>query len=161
MSSKLLQSSVACVVAAFCTSTLFATAILANVHRDSLCESLDKRDAISFLRGSSGSPYVHFFAAEAEYGAFYSMPMLAEILNQRHGFTVSVSYSLDSEGNVDSRVKDGLRGFELLEHADLLVVFTRSKYLTKSTASAFQKYLDSGRPLVGFRTANHLSLIHI
>ena len=67
-----------------------------------------------------GSPYVHFFfAAEAEYGAFYGMPMLAEILNQRHGFTVSVSYSLDSEGNVDSRVKDGLRGFELLEHADL------------------------------------------
>ena len=79
---------------------------------------------------------MHFFAAEAEYGAFY-MPMLAEILNKRHGFTVSISYSLDREGNIDSRVKEGLTGFDRWS-ADLLVVFTRSKYLTKETAMQFQ-----------------------
>jgi len=122
---------------------------------NTVLDSLEKREDISFLRGKQGSPYLHFFAAEAEYGAFYSMPMLAEILNKRHGFSVTISYSLDEEGNVDSRVKDGLRGFELLDHADLLVVFTRSKHLTKATSASFQKYLDSGKPLVGFRTANH------
>ena len=155
MSVPFVKAAFAILHAMFVLAICSLTSILGKDEQETLFDSLEKRDDISFIRGSSGSPYVHFFAAEAEYGAFYSMPMLAEILNQRHGFTVSVSYSLDSEGNVDSRVKDGLRGFELLEHADLLVVFTRSKYLTKSTASAFQKYLDSGRPLVGFRTANH------
>ena len=43
-------------------------------------DSLEKRKNVSFLRGSSGKPYVHFLAAEAEYGTFYSMPMLAEML---------------------------------------------------------------------------------
>ena len=123
--------------------------------RGAFFDTLEKRTDLSFLRGKAGQPYVHFFAAEAEYGAFYSMPMLAEMLNKRHGFTVSISYSLDREGHIDSRVKEGLTGFDLLEHADLLVVFTRSKYLTKKTAVQFQKYLDSGKPLVGFRTANH------
>ncbi len=124
-------------------------------ERAALFDALDKRTDISFLRGKAAQPYVHFFAAEAEYGAFYSMPMLAEMLNERHGFTVSISYSLDDQGHIDSRVKDGLTGFDLLEHADLLVVFTRSKYLTQTTATQFQKYLDSDKPLVGFRTANH------
>ena len=131
------------------------TAVHGNSDRSALFDALEKREDLSFLRGCAEKPYVHFFAAEAEYGAFYSMPMLGEMLNQRHSFSVSVSYSLDSKGNIDSRVRDGLRGFELMEHADLVVVFTRSKYLTKSTALAFQKYLDSGKPLVGFRTANH------
>ena len=141
--------------------TIFNTAVCLFVAFQSFGKqsdffgSLEKREDISFLRGKEKMPYLHFFAAEAEYGAFYSMPMLAEILNKRHGFSVSISYSLDGEGNVDSRVKDGLRGFELLDHADLLIVFTRSKFLTKATSASFQKYLDSGKPLVGFRTANH------
>ena len=117
--------------------------------------SLEKREDVSFLRGEEKKPYVHFFAAESEYGAFFSMPMLGKMLNERHGFSVSVSYSLDLNGSIDDRIPNGLVGFELMERADLVVVFTRSKLLTKSTASAFQKYLDSGKPLVGFRTANH------
>ena len=83
------------------------------------------------------------------------MPMLAEILNHRYGFSVSVSYSLDEEGNIDSRVRDGLKGFDLLKHADLAVFFTRSKELTKESSRQLQQYLDSGKPIVGFRTANH------
>ena len=127
------------------------------IHPDrvELFGKLKARRDISFLQGKKGKPYVHIFAAEAEYGAFYSMPMLAEILNHHHGFNVSVSYSLDEEGNVDSRVRDGLRGFDLLEHADLVVFFTRTKELTKESSQQLQRYLDSGKPIVGFRTANH------
>ena len=118
-------------------------------------DDLEKRKDISFLRGKPEQPYVHFFAAEAEYGAFYSMPMLARLLNAHYGFNVSVSYSLDADGNIDSRVRDGLRGFDLLEQADLAVFFTRSKHLTRDTAAQLQAYLDNGKPIVGFRTANH------
>ena len=118
-------------------------------ERTAFFDTLEKRTDISFLRGKTGEPYVHFFAAEAEYGAFYSMPMLAEILNKRHGFTVSISYSLDREGNIDSRVKEGLTGFDLLERADLLVVFTRSKYLTKRDRDAVPKILGQ-RQTVGW-----------
>ena len=118
-------------------------------------DEMKKRKDLSFLEGDDGKPYVHFFAAEAEYGAFYSMPMLAEILNKRYGFTVSVSYALDAEGHIDSRVRDGLKGFDLLEHADLVVFFSRGKALTKATSQQVQQYLDSGKPIVGFRTANH------
>ena len=140
---------------------IFHTAVLLFVmfqsfgNQDDFFGSLEKREDISFLRGKEKMPYVHFFAAESEYGAFFSMPMLGKMLNERHGFSVSVSYSLDLNGSIDDRIPNGLVGFELMERADLVVVFTRSKLLTKSTASAFQKYLDSGKPLVGFRTANH------
>ena len=123
--------------------------------RAELFAGLEKRGDISFVQGGEGKPYVHIFAAEAEYGAFYSMPMLAEILNHHYGFSVSISYSLDEKGNIDSRVRDGLKGFDLLEHADLAVFFTRSKELTKKTSQQLQRYLDSGKPIVGFRTANH------
>ena len=123
--------------------------------RSEFYAALEKRNDISFLKGEEDKPYIHIFAAEAEYGAFFSMPMLADILNGRYGFNVSLSYSLDAKGQIDSRVRDGLRGFELLEHADLAVFFTRTKELTKATAEQLQAYLDSGKPIVGFRTANH------
>ena len=130
------------------------TTATANDH-SALFKQLIERNDISFLQGKAGKPYVHFFAAEAEYGAFYSMPMLAEMLNNYHGFSVSVSYALDADGNIDSRVHGGLKGLELLEHADLMVLFTRTKLLTKKTSVLLQGYLDSGKPIVGFRTANH------
>ncbi len=135
-------------------SCALVEAVIAN-DRSALFKQLNQREDISFLQGKAGKPYVHFFAAEAEYGAFFSMPMIAEMLNKYHRFSVSVSYALDDDGNIDSRVKDGLQGFELLEHADLLVVFSRTKNLTKKTSVLFRDYLDSGKPIVGFRTANH------
>ena len=127
----------------------------ATLKRTELFASLQQREDISFLPGKDDAPYVHIFAAEAEYGAFYSMPMMAELLNRNHDFNVSISYALDEDGNIDSRVRNGLKGFELLEHADLAVFFTRTKELTKQTSQQLQAYLDSGKPIVGFRTANH------
>ena len=126
-----------------------------KLSRSALMKQLEARKDLSFLEGKADRPYVHFFAAEAEYGAFYSMPMLALILNKTHGFNVSVSYALDAEGHIDSRVKDSLVGLELLEHADLAVFFTRTRSISKDQAMKLQAYLDSGKPLVGFRTANH------
>ena len=81
--------------------TIFNTVVFLFVifqtfgNQDDFFSSLEKREDISFLRGKEKMPYVHFFAAESEYGAFYSMPMLGKMLNERHGFSVSVSYSLD------------------------------------------------------------------
>ena len=115
---------------------IFHTAVLLFVmfesfgNQDVFFGSLEKREDISFLRGKEKMPYVHFFAAESEYGAFFSMPMLGKMLNERHGFSVSVSYSLDLNGSIDDRIPNGLVGFELMERADLVVVFTRSKLLT-------------------------------
>ena len=136
----------------------FVVALCSLAHaedRAAFFDALEQRRDISFLEGKAEKPYVHIFAAEAEYGAFYSMPMLAELLNHHYGFSVSVSYALDAKGQIDSRVRDGLIGFELLVRADLAVFFTRSKELTKETSRQLQQYLDSGKPIVGFRTANH------
>ncbi|MGC6459387.1 MAG: hypothetical protein ACON4R_13585 [Akkermansiaceae bacterium] len=139
-------------------SIFLLLALLIPIHaedRTGFFAELKKRKDISFLQGRNEKPYLHIFAAEAEYGAFYSMPMLADLMNHHYGFNVSISYSLDARGNIDSRVRDGLKGFELLKHADLAVFFTRSKELTKETSQQLQAYLDSGKPIVGFRTANH------
>ena len=54
-------------------------------ERGALFETLEKRTDLSFLRGQAAQPYVHIFAAEAEYGAFYSMPMLAPNAHRVHG----------------------------------------------------------------------------
>ena len=81
MSVPFVKAAFAILHAMFVLAICSLTSMLGKDEQETLFDSLEKRDDISFIRGSSGSPYVHFFAAEAEYGAFYSMPMLAEILN--------------------------------------------------------------------------------
>jgi type 1 glutamine amidotransferase len=46
-------------------------------------------------------------------------------------------------------------GVEALDDADLLILFARRRELPPEQAEHFRRYFDSGKPVVGLRTASH------
>lgn len=107
-------------------------------------------------------------AAEQEYRSEQSMPMLAKILSQHHGFQCVVLFCVNPQGEVDptmpvypekgkeSEFKEHhIPGLEQLETADLVLFFTRLLTLPASELQQIVDYVDSGKPMIALRTANH------
>ena len=104
------------------------------------------------------SPHVVFVTGDEEYRSEESMPMLGEILKRELNAKVSVCYALDEEGFINPNVKDNISGLDALESADLMVMFTRFRALPDDQLEKIVEYVESGRPMVGFRTATHAFL---
>ncbi len=102
--------------------------------------------------------HVVFVAGDEEYRSEESMPMLAKMVARELGARVSVRFALDSAGNVDPNVNDNIPGLEVLDSADLLVLFTRWRKLPDAQAKYITDFAESGKPLVGFRTSTHAFL---
>lgn len=100
-------------------------------------------------------PHVVFVTGDEEYRSEESMPMLAKILKRDYDFEVTVRYALDDDGIIDPNRLDHIPGLEVLEDADLMVLFTRFRALPDSQLQHILAYAESGRPMVGFRTATH------
>ena len=103
-------------------------------------------------------------AADQEYRSEYSMPMLAKLLSKRHGFHCTVLFCLNQNNEVDptqkirwedKSVTHNIPGLEYLEKCDLLILFSRLISLPPEQLQHIYRYLDSGKPIVGIRTANH------
>ena len=83
------------------------------------------------------------------YDAVNSMNDFAakELRPQGHQVTVVVG---------DKPAKHHFEGLvEALKDADLLVLFSRRRFPPKDQMAAIRAHLDSGKPLLGIRTANH------
>ena len=103
-------------------------------------------------------PHIVFVTGDDEYRSEESMPMLAQILKRDYGFDVTVCYSLDENGNIAPGNQKSISGLEALDDADLMVLFTRFRDLPPDQFQHFLKYVQSGKPVVGFRTATHAFL---
>lgn len=83
------------------------------------------------------------------YNAVNSMNAFAanELRPQGHQVTVIVG---------DRPVKHHFEGLvEALQDADLLILFSRRRFLPKDQMDAVRAHLNAGKPLLGIRTANH------
>jgi uncharacterized protein len=100
-------------------------------------------------------PHVVFVTGDEEYRSEESMPMLAKILDHDHGFKVTVCYALDKNGVIDPNNLKNIAGLEALDDADLMVLFTRFRELPDNQLERIVRYAESGKPMVGFRTATH------
>jgi type 1 glutamine amidotransferase len=107
------------------------------------------------LQADDAAPYVVFVTGDEEYRSEESMPMLARILNRDFGFRVFVAHSLDKDGYIDPNNLWSVSGIDQLDHADLMVLFTRFRDLPDDEFDHFLRYVDQGKPIVGFRTATH------
>ena len=67
---------------------------------------------------AAGGPHVVFVTGDDEYRSEISMPMIAAILEKRHGLRTSVAYARPTP-----QTKDHIEGLEALETADLMVMF--------------------------------------
>jgi len=95
-------------------------------------------------------PHVVFVTGDDEYRSEISMPMIAAILEKRHGLKTSVAYARPIP-----QTKDRIEGLEALETADLMVMFLRYRALPEAELDRILAYVKSGKPIVAFRTSTH------
>jgi hypothetical protein len=110
-------------------------------------------------RGGDGpgkGKHVVLVSGDEEYRSEETLPQLARILARRHGFTCTVLFAIDpSDGTINPDRNDNIPGLEALDHADLMVLFTRLRRLPDAQMKHVVDYVESGRPIVGLRTATH------
>jgi hypothetical protein len=118
--------------------------------------------------GPGEGRHIVLIAADQEYRSEQSMPMMAGILSKHHGFNCTVLFNTNEDGLVDPTMpvyprkgketefkSHNIPGLEHLESADLVILFARLLTLPMEQQKRIVAYLDSGRPIIGLRTANH------
>lgn len=99
--------------------------------------------------------HIVFVTGGEEYRSEESMPMLARLAKRELNAKVTVCYALDSMGIIDPNRLDHIAGLEALESADLMVIMTRFRALPTVERNYISDYVESGKPIVGFRTSTH------
>lgn len=94
-------------------------------------------------------PKIVFLAGEYEYASKETLPPFAqELARQFEVQTVVLERPSDPK-------QQTIPGLQALKDADLLVVFVRRMTLPESELAQIREYVESGRPIVGLRTASH------
>ena len=100
--------------------------------------------------------HVVFVTGDEEYRSEEGMPMLAKILAVRHGFKTTVLFAIDPEtGEIDPETVTNIPGLRLLQEADLMVMFIRWRELPDEQMQHIIEFTNSGKPIIGLRTATH------
>lgn len=95
-------------------------------------------------------------SGDEEYRSEEALPMLAQILATRFGFTCNVLFSIDPEsGEIDPNQQSNIPGLHHLEDADLMLISTRFRELPPEQMRYIDAYLMAGKPVIGLRTATH------
>ena len=122
--------------------------------------------------GSNDGPgkgkHIVLISADQEYRSEQSMPMMAKILSTHHGFDCTVLFGVNDRGAVDPTMPvypekgkeadfktHNIPGLEHLDSADLVIFVARLLTLPMEQQERFVAYIDSGKPLIALRTANH------
>ena len=107
-------------------------------------------------QGPGRGRHIVFVTGDEEYRSEDSMPMLAKILAVHHGFKCTVLFAVNNQtGEIDPQTVDNIPGLEALKTADLMVLFLRFRELPDEQMKCIIDYTNSGRPIIGLRTATH------
>ncbi|QVL34144.1 hypothetical protein KIH39_09615 [Telmatocola sphagniphila] len=117
-------------------------------------------------KGPGRGKHIVLIAADQEYRSEFALPMLAKILAKHHGFDCTVLFSLNDRNEVDptqkirwedKTVTHNIPGLEYLARADLVILFSRLLSLPEAQRKYVYEYLDSGKPIIGIRTAREIA----
>ena len=115
--------------------------------------------SILYLKGRKGpgkGKTVVLISGDEEYRTEESMPMLAKILAERHGFTCKVLFSWDEGGNyIDPDNHKGVKGWHHLDKADIMIIGTRFRDPSTEDAKHITQFVNDGKPVIGIRTSTH------
>jgi type 1 glutamine amidotransferase len=98
---------------------------------------------------------VVLISGDEEYRSEEALPQLAKILAKHHGFTCTVLFAVAEDGTIDPNRQDNIPGLESLRKADLMIIATRFRNLPDAQMKEVVDYVESGRPVIGIRTATH------
>lgn len=125
----------------------------------SACLSTQAADSLIFEppANSANGKQIVLVAGDEEYRTEESMPMLAKILSQKHGFKCTVLFSFGPDGAeyIDPNNQAGLRGLVALDTADLMIIGTRFRQPDAKQAEHITNFLNAGKPVIGIRTSTH------
>ena len=154
-----------CLSFSFCLVLLLGSTLAAGAHpvpESPLWLTYEGKD------GPGKGKHIVLIAADQEYRSEQSMPMMARILAETHGFDCTVLFGVNDQGLVDPTMpvypekgkeaefkEHNIPGLEHLQKADLVIFFLRLLTLPTEQQEEIVKYLDSGKPIIGLRTANH------
>src|SRR6516164_60415 len=106
--------------------------------------------------GPGKGKHIVLVSGDEEYRSEEALPQLGKILAKRHGFKCTVLFAIDrKDGTINPNVRDNIPGLEALHTADLMVIFTRYRDLPDAQMKHIADYVESGRPIIGTRTATH------
>ncbi len=95
-------------------------------------------------------------SGDEEYRSEQGLPQLGKILAKYHGFTCTVLFAINpADGTIDPVYTRNIPGLEALDRADLMIIATRFRDLPDDQMRHFVRYVESGRPIIGMRTATH------
>src|SRR5207248_8660486 len=76
--------------------------------------------------GPGAGKRVVLLSGDEEYRSEESLPQLARILAERHGFTCTVLFAINpTDGTIDPNVRTNLPGAEALDSAEVVVMLLR------------------------------------
>lgn len=106
--------------------------------------------------GPGKGKHIVLISGDEEYRSEETLPQLGKILAKHHGFTCTVLFAIDpKDGTINPNVNNNIPGLESLKKADLMVIFTRFRNLPDDQLRPIVDYVDSGKPVIGLRTATH------
>lgn len=106
--------------------------------------------------GPGRGKHIVLVAGDDEYRSEESMPMLAKLLSERHGFKTTVLFPIDpSTGDVVPNYQNNIPGLEHLETADLMIMLIRFRELPDEQTQYIENFLKAGKPIIGLRTSTH------
>ncbi|TWU61749.1 hypothetical protein V7x_34370 [Crateriforma conspicua] len=139
------MSSVLSRVVAFCSAMFLVSPVFAADDR-----------LVFTPPGDGNGKHVVLISGDEEYRSEEAMPMLGKILSQKHGFHCTVLFSMSEDGTyIDPNNHTGVRGWETLDDADLIIVGTRFRTPSAADAAHMTAYLNAGKPIIGLRTSTH------
>ncbi len=106
--------------------------------------------------GPGKGRHIVFIAGDDEYRSEELIPQFAKIAAVHHGFKCTVLFAVNKRtGRIDPSTLDNIPGLENLETADLMVIFSRFRELPDRQMKYIDGYINSGKPIMGLRTATH------
>lgn len=124
----------------------------------SFCAIAPSPAAPLVYEGKSGpgqGKHIVLLAGDEEYRSEEYLPALARILAFRHGFTTTVLFSVNEQGEIDPENRKSLDHPEVLDRADALVLGLRFREWPDETMARFVAALDRGVPVIATRTSTH------
>jgi len=106
--------------------------------------------------GPGKGKHIVLISGDEEYRSEEALPQLAKILAKHHGFKCTVLFAIDpNDGTINPNQNDNIPGLEALKTAELMIIFTRFRDLPDEQMQHIVDYVESGKPIIGLRTATH------
>ena len=105
--------------------------------------------------GAGKGKHIVLVSGDEEYRSEEMLTQLGKILATHHGFRCTVLYAIEEDGTITPTRVNNIPGLEALKTADLMILFTRFRNLPDEQMKLIVDYVESGRPIIGIRTATH------